>query len=51
MLFRLGVGRSSEELHNPAFDFNDDALGSGIAMLVGLAQAVCKSEYQITNNQ
>jgi amidohydrolase len=40
LLFRLGMGLDSPELHNPRFDFNDDALESGITMLVGLALAV-----------
>ncbi len=55
LLFRLGMGLSSEQLHNPGFDFNDDALESGITMLTGLARAFCNpknyNQQPSTNNQ
>jgi amidohydrolase len=39
-MFRLGMGESSASLHNPKFDFNDDALKNGILFLVSLALKV-----------
>lgn len=42
-LFWLGLARPGQtmpSLHNPAFDFNDDAIPLGIRMLLGVA-----SEY------
>ncbi len=38
-LGRLGVGTDSPGLHNPAYNFNDDALANGIFMLCALALA------------
>jgi len=37
LLFRLGMGEDSPELHNSDFDFNDESLGAGMIMLAGLA--------------
>jgi len=34
---RLGLGKDWPKLHNPAFDFNDEALEAGIMSLVALA--------------
>lgn len=34
---RLGLGEDSADLHNPKFDFNDDALKAGIITLSGIA--------------
>ncbi len=36
-LLRLGLGENSPELHNPAFDFNDEAMEAGITTLCALA--------------
>jgi hippurate hydrolase len=36
-MFWLGMGEKSPPVHNPMFDFNDDALENGILMLVLLA--------------
>ncbi len=36
-MFRLGMGKASATLHNPHFDFNDNALKSGILFLVSAA--------------
>ncbi|MFC1460984.1 M20 family metallopeptidase [Verrucomicrobiota bacterium] len=36
-MFRLGMGENSPPLHNPAFDFNDQALKNGILFLVAAA--------------
>lgn len=35
---RLGNGENSAMLHNPRYDFNDDALAVGVAFWVGLAE-------------
>lgn len=35
--FNLGVGTDTPGIHNPQFDFNDDALENGIMMMVHLA--------------
>lgn len=35
--FRLGIGADHSSLHTPEFDFNDDALKSGIALMCGIA--------------
>jgi metal-dependent amidase/aminoacylase/carboxypeptidase family protein len=48
LLFRLGMGLDSPELHNPRFDFNDEALESGITMLVGLALGVINDDDFLT---
>lgn len=50
LLFRLGMGLDSPELHNPRFDFNDEALESGIAMLVGLALGVTNGDDFLTES-
>lgn len=36
-MFRLGMGKASATLHNPHFDFNDNALKNGILFLVSAA--------------
>lgn len=48
LLFRLGMGLDSPELHNPRFDFNDEALESGITMLTGLALGVTNGNGFLT---
>jgi len=40
---RLGLGENHPPLHSPDFDFNDDALESGIAILVGMVAASAPS--------
>lgn len=41
LMFRLGMGEDSPELHNSRFDFNDAALKSGMVVLAGLAMRIC----------
>ncbi len=41
LMFRLGMGEGCEELHNPGFDFNDDALANGVLLMSALALRVC----------
>lgn len=41
LLFRVGMGADCADLHRPEFDFNDDALGTAILMLCGMAIRVC----------
>lgn len=41
LIFRLGMGRDSAQLHNGDFDFNDTALRPGAAMLAALALRTC----------
>ena len=36
-MFRLGMGKESATVHNPYFDFNDNALKNGILFLVSAA--------------
>ena len=38
-MFQLGLGKDSALLHNPHFDFNDDAIRNGAIFLVNLALA------------
>jgi amidohydrolase len=42
LLFRVGMGADSADLHRPEFDFNDDALGTAMLMLCGLTVRVCR---------
>jgi amidohydrolase len=42
LLFRLGMGKDGPELHNPMFDFNDEALTTGITMLSAMAMRICQ---------
>jgi metal-dependent amidase/aminoacylase/carboxypeptidase family protein len=35
-MLRIGMGKTSSELHNPMFDFNDEALRAGIMTFCGL---------------
>ncbi len=41
LMFRLGMGEESPELHNAKFDFNDAAIPCGVSMLAGLAVQSC----------
>jgi len=40
-LIRLGLGEEWPRLHSPQFDFNDEAVEIGIALLAGLALEFC----------
>ena len=39
-MFRIGMGEAAPSVHNPHFDFNDDALEAGIVFLVSAALEV-----------
>ncbi len=41
-LFRLGVGEDAPALHNPSFDFNDDAMRNGIIFMTAMTLNVLK---------
>lgn len=41
LLFRVGMGVDCAGLHQPEFDFNDDALGTAMLMLCGMTVRVC----------
>lgn len=41
LMFRVGNGEQSPELHNPRFDFNDNALDTTILTMAGLAARIC----------
>jgi amidohydrolase len=43
-LFRLGMGEDSAQLHQSNFDFNDEALRTGMLMLAGMAVAILEKE-------
>jgi len=47
LLFRVGMGADSADLHRPEFDFNDDALGTAMLMLSGMTVRVCKQGLHI----
>ena len=36
LLVRLGMGRDASDLHTPTFDFNDQAIPTGMLALAGL---------------
>ena len=36
LYFHLGMGENYPSLHNPAYNFNDEALEAGIRMMCGL---------------
>ncbi len=42
LLFRVGMGDNSAGLHQPEFDFNDEALRTAMLMLCGMAVRVCR---------
>ncbi len=42
--FNLGVGKDSPSIHNPKFNFNDDAIQHGILMMVNLALKTLKTK-------
>ena len=42
LLFRVGMGVDCADLHQPEFNFNDDALRNAMLMLCGMAVRICK---------
>ncbi|NQT21077.1 MAG: amidohydrolase [Planctomycetes bacterium] len=46
-MFRLGMGEGTVPVHNPHFDFNDDALEAGIVFLVSAALEVLREQGAI----
>lgn len=42
LLFRIGMGPNSAQLHQSNFDFNDEALKTVVLMLSGLAIRICR---------
>jgi len=42
LLFRIGMGPNSAQLHQSSFDFNDKALKTAMLMLSGLAIRICR---------
>ncbi|UCE49760.1 MAG: M20/M25/M40 family metallo-hydrolase, partial [Phycisphaerales bacterium] len=42
LLFRVGMGADCADLHQPEFDFNDEALRTTMLMLCGMAVRVCR---------
>jgi amidohydrolase len=42
LLFRIGMGPNSAQLHQSNFDFNDKALNTAMLMLSGLAIRICR---------
>lgn len=42
LLFRIGMGPNSAQLHQSNFDFNDKALKTAMLMLSGLAIRICR---------
>ena len=42
LLFRIGMGPDSAQLHQSNFDFNDKALNTAMLMLSGLAVRICR---------
>ncbi|MHC4212397.1 MAG: M20 metallopeptidase family protein [Planctomycetota bacterium] len=41
LLFRVGMGQESDQLHQSHFDFNDKALRTAMLLLSGLAVQIC----------
>ncbi|MDR4504252.1 MAG: M20 family metallopeptidase [Candidatus Scalindua sp.] len=48
LLIRLGMGKSSPQLHTSRFDFCDGSLESGITILAGLAMKATQSDWKIS---
>ncbi len=48
LLIRLGMGKSSPQLHTSSFDFCDDSLVAGITILVGLAMKATENDFKIS---
>jgi amidohydrolase len=46
LIFRVGMGMEGPQLHTPAFDFNDAALGTGTTMLAALVWRLCAREEE-----
>lgn len=47
LLIRLGMGKSSSQLHTSKFDFCDSSLETGITILVGLAMKAAECDFKI----
>ncbi len=47
ILFRLGIGPDSPQLHESRFDFNDQALACGIKVMTGMACKLCDENSNI----
>ncbi len=48
LLIRLGMGKSSPQLHTSSFDFCDSSLVAGITILVGLAMKATESDFKMS---
>jgi amidohydrolase len=46
LLFRVGMGKGSAHIHESSFNFNDEALRTGMLMLSGLAVRLCHGDNQ-----
>ncbi|MHC4842249.1 MAG: M20 metallopeptidase family protein [Planctomycetota bacterium] len=46
LLFRVGMGKDSAHIHEACFDFNDEALRTGMLMLSSLAVRICNGDNQ-----
>jgi len=47
LLFRVGMGPDSAQLHQADFDYNDEALRTGMLMLSGLAVRFCRDGFML----
>ncbi len=45
LLFRVGMGPGSAQLHQADFNYNDEALRTGMLMLSGLAMRFCRDGF------
>jgi amidohydrolase len=46
LLFRVGMGKDSAHIHEASFNFNDEALRTGMLMLSSLAVRICHGDNQ-----
>ncbi|MHC4132487.1 MAG: M20 metallopeptidase family protein [Planctomycetota bacterium] len=46
LLFRVGMGKDSAHIHESNFNFNDEALKTGMLMLSGMAVRICHGGNQ-----
>ena len=44
LIFRVGMGDDSVQLHDGRFNFNDDALATGMMMLCGMVAEICRKD-------
>ena len=44
LLFRVGNGLDSAQLHQAEYNFNDAAVPAGMAMLAGMALRLCAAD-------